>query len=204
MGQRGSRPQPETRVLLLGLDSAGKSTLLYKLKYNESVDTVPTIGFNVEMIEAKKRRERVALTVWDVGGQKTMRHYWKSFYQDTAGLVFVVDSSDRRRLDEARRELDHALRSEFLRGLPVVILANKQDLPEAVSVTEITERFNLKKMCAERDWFVQPCSAVTGAGLVEGFQKVANLLKLPSEDVQDNIKETVQYLRSKSVKSMGL
>uniref|UniRef100_A0A4W5LBF9 ADP-ribosylation factor-like protein 14 n=1 Tax=Hucho hucho TaxID=62062 RepID=A0A4W5LBF9_9TELE len=161
---RGSRPQPEARVLLLGLDSAGKSTLLYKLKYNESVNTVPTIGFNVEMIEAKKKRETVALTVWDVGGQKTMRHYWESFYQDTAGLVFVVDSSDRRRLEEARRELDRALSSEFLRGLPVVILANKQDLLEAVSITEITERFHLRTMSAERDWFVQPCSAVTGAG----------------------------------------
>lgn len=180
MGLRESRPQPEARVLLLGLDSAGKSTLLYKLKYNQSVNTVPTIGFNVEMIEAKKR-SGIALIVWDVGGQKQMRHHWKSFYQDTAGLVFVVDSSDRQRLDEVRRELEHTLRSELLRGRPVVILANKQDLPGAASVTEIMEQLNLRKMCYAREWFVQPCSAVTGAGLTEGFQRVAHLVKSPSE-----------------------
>lgn len=201
MGQKGSTPQPEARVLLLGLDSAGKSTLLYKLKYSESVITVPTIGFNVEMIEAKKKQGKVHLTVWDVGGQRNMRHHWKSFHQDTAGLVFVVDSSDRRRLDEARRELEHTLRSELLRGRPVVVLANKQDVNGAATVTEITELFNLKKVCAHRDWFVQPCSAVTGTGLVEGFQRVAHLLKFPSEDniIQyhsHSISNTVQYIRS--------
>uniref|UniRef100_A0A3P9AIP3 Uncharacterized protein n=1 Tax=Esox lucius TaxID=8010 RepID=A0A3P9AIP3_ESOLU len=67
MGQGGSRHRAEARVLLLGLDSAGKSTILYRLKYNESVCTVPTVGFNVAVIEAKKRRGRIDLTVWDVG-----------------------------------------------------------------------------------------------------------------------------------------
>ncbi|XP_067310337.1 ADP-ribosylation factor-like protein 14 [Pseudorasbora parva] len=198
MGISGSRHKPEARILLLGLDGAGKSTLLYKLKYNEDFHTVPTIGFNVEMIEAKKNRDKIFLTVWDVGGQIKMRAHWRNFYQDTAGIVFVVDSSDVKRLDEAKGILEQTLKSEHLRRLPVVVLANKQDIVGAATVTEITEQFNLRKSCSERDWFIQPCSALSGAGLVDGFRRMAHLVKkTPSED--NNIKETVKYIRSKSV-----
>ncbi|KAM4605396.1 ADP-ribosylation factor-like protein 14 [Polymixia lowei] len=202
MGQQGSK-QPEARVLLLGLDNAGKSTLLYKQKYNVSVGTVPTIGFNVEMIEARKSGKNIALTVWDVGGQERMRQYWKSYHQDAAAIVFVVDSSDTARLDEARQELERTLSSDHLRGLPVVVLANKQDVNGALTVMDITERFNLRKMCSGRHWFVQPCSASIGFGLEEGFRRVAHLIKLPSdpEMIKDNIRDTVHYIRSKSTKS---
>jgi len=197
MGLSGSRHKPEARILLLGLDGAGKSTLLYKLKYNEDFHTVPTIGFNVEMIEAKKNRDKIFLTVWDVGGQTKMRAHWRNFYQDTAGIVFVVDSSDIKRLDEAKGTLEQTLKSEHLRGLPVVVLANKQDIVGAATVTEITEQFNLRKSCSERDWFIQPCSALTGAGLVDGFRRMAHHVKKTPED--NNIKETVKYIRSKSL-----
>ncbi|KAF7652964.1 hypothetical protein LDENG_00088780 [Lucifuga dentata] len=199
MGQRGAK-QPEAQILLLGLDNAGKSTLLYKVKYNTCVSTVPTIGFNVEMIEARKSRKNIALTVWDVGGQGRMRQCWKSFHQDTAAVVFVLDCSDTQRLDEARRELENTLRSEQLRGRPLVILANKQDVNGALTVTDITERFNLRKLCSGRDWFVQPCSASTGFGVQEGFKRVAQMVRLPSESgmMKDNIKDTVHYLRSNS------
>uniref|UniRef100_A0A672K0I3 ADP-ribosylation factor-like 14 n=1 Tax=Sinocyclocheilus grahami TaxID=75366 RepID=A0A672K0I3_SINGR len=108
MGHSGSRHKPEARILLLGLDGAGKSTLLYKLKYNEDFHTVPTIGFNVEMIEAKKNKDKITLTVWDVGGQVKMRAYWRNFYQDTAGIVFVVDSSDIKHLDMAKSYVHNA------------------------------------------------------------------------------------------------
>lgn len=197
MGQWGSK-QPEAQILLLGLDNAGKSTLLYKLKHNMCVSTVPTIGFNVEMIEARKSRKDIALTVWDVGGQGKMRKYWKSFHLDAAAVVFVVDSSDTQRLDEARRELENTLRSEQLRGRPLVILANKQDVNGALTVTDITERFNLRKLCSGRDWFIQPCSASTGVGVQEGFKRVAQMVKLPSDSgiVKENIKDKVHYLRS--------
>uniref|UniRef100_A0A673N5G6 ADP-ribosylation factor-like protein 14 n=1 Tax=Sinocyclocheilus rhinocerous TaxID=307959 RepID=A0A673N5G6_9TELE len=157
MGHSGSRHKPEAQILLLGLDGAGKSTLLYKLKYNEDFHTVPTVGFNVEMIEIK------------------MRAHWRNFYQDTAGIVFVVDSSDIKRLDEAKSVLEQTLKGDHLRGLPVVVLANKQDIVGAAMVTEITEQFNLIKSCSDRDWFIQPCSALTGAGLVDGFRRVAHL-----------------------------
>lgn len=205
MGQQGSK-QPEVRVLLLGLDNAGKSTLLYKLKFNSCVNTVPTIGFNVEMIEAKRSKRNIALTVWDVGGQGQMRQYWKSFHQDTAAVVFVVDSSDTQRLDEARRELENTLRSDQLRGRPLVVFTNKQDVNGALTVTDITERFNLRKICSDRNWFVQPCSASTGFGVEEGFQRVAQMLKLPSDPgmiMKDNFRDTVHYLRSMSTSTKG-
>lgn len=176
MGLRGSK-QPEAHVLLLGLDNAGKSTLLYKLKHNACVSTVPTIGFNVEMFDARKNRKSIALTVWDVGGQGKMREHWTSFYQDAAAVVFVVDSSSRGRLEEARRELENTLRSEQLRGRPLVLLANKQDVNGALTVTEIKDKFNLNKICSDRDWFVQPCSASTGFGVEEAFRRVVQMVK---------------------------
>ncbi|XP_069367908.1 ADP-ribosylation factor-like protein 14 [Paralichthys olivaceus] len=199
MGLRGSK-LPEVQVLLLGLDNAGKSTLLYKLKHNACVNTVPTIGFNVEMLEARKSRKTIALTLWDVGGQGKMREHWRSFHQDAAAVVFVVDSSDRTRLEEARRELDKTLRSEQLTGRPLILLANKQDVNGALTVTEIKDRFNLEKMCHGRDWFVQPCSASTGFGVEEAFRRVVQLVKLPSDPaaMKDNIKDTVHYLRASS------
>lgn len=111
MGAHGSKCQKQAQVLLLGLDGSGKTTLLYKLKYNENVTTVPTVGFNVETLETD--RSSPSLTVWDVGGQKRMRPHWKHHYVDTAGLVFVVDSWDQRRMDEARKELHRVTEPVF-------------------------------------------------------------------------------------------
>ncbi|KAL6489832.1 hypothetical protein MHYP_G00001770 [Metynnis hypsauchen] len=198
MGLKGSK-LPEARVLLLGLDGAGKSTLLYKLKYNERFQTIPTVGFNVEMFDAKQNRRKITVTVWDVGGQKIMRAHWKNFYEETSGLLFVVDCSDKGRLDEAKRELEHTLRSEELEELPVVILANKQDVGGALTATELTEKFNLRKVCSDRNWFVQPCSAVSGVGLEDGFRRMVHFVKTTDDA---NIKETVKYLRSKSMKTI--
>lgn len=115
MGMHGSKSQKQAQVLLLGLDGSGKTTLLYKLKYNENVMTVPTVGFNVETLETD--RSSPSLTVWDVGGQKRMRPHWKHHYTDTAGLVFVVDSWDKKRLDEARKELHRVTQSQNFRFL---------------------------------------------------------------------------------------
>ncbi|KAL6104523.1 arl14 [Pungitius sinensis] len=176
MGLQWSK-QPGAQVLLLGLDDAGKSTLLYKLKHNACVGTVPTIGFNVEMFEARKNRKNIAVTLWDVGGQRKMREHWPSFYQDVAAVVFVVDSSGRQRLEEARRELENTLRSEHLRGRPLVVVANKQDVDGALTVTEIKDMFDLKKICSDRDWFIQPCSASTGFGVEEAFRRVVQMVK---------------------------
>merc|ERR1739848_588727 len=91
----------EMRILMVGLDAAGKTTILYKLKLGEIVTTIPTIGFNVETVEYKN----ISFTVWDVGGQDKIRPLWRHYFQNTQGLIFVVDSNDRDRMGEARDEL---------------------------------------------------------------------------------------------------
>lgn len=188
-------------MLLLGLDSAGKSTLLYRLKYNEAVVTAPTVGFNVEMVEAE--RKAPSLTVWDVGGQRGMRPHWEQYFADTAGVVFAVDCADRQRLPEARRELERVLRSRGLRRAPLVVLANKQDVAGAVGAEELTERLGLRTQCADRLWFVQPCSARTGAGLEAGFRRMVHFIKTPSLLTDNPISHTVSSLRSSAMSAMG-
>ena len=88
----------QIRFLMVGLDAAGKTTILYKLKLGEIVTTIPTIGFNVETVEYKN----ISFTVWDVGGQDKIRPLWRHYFQNTQGLIFVVDSNDRERIGEAR------------------------------------------------------------------------------------------------------
>ena len=105
---------------------SGKTTILYKLKLNETVSTIPTIGFNVETVQPAKG---VSFTVWDVGGQEKIRQLWRHYYQNCQGLVFVVDSSDRERLPEVKNELFGVLNSIEMLDVPFVLLANKQDLP---------------------------------------------------------------------------
>ncbi|EGW02041.1 ADP-ribosylation factor-like protein 14 [Cricetulus griseus] len=165
----------QAHILLLGLDSAGKSTLLYRLKLAETFTTIPTIGFNVEMVQLPSG---LPLTVWDVGGQEKMRTVWDCYCENADGLVYVVDcSDDKRRLEDSRREFKHILKNEHIKNAPVVILANKQDLPGALSAEDITRMFKVKKLCSNRNWYVQPCSAVTGEGLDAGFRKLTEFVK---------------------------
>ena len=98
----------DMRILMVGLDAAGKTTILYKLKLGEVVTTIPTIGFNVETVEYKN----ISFTVWDVGGQDKIRNLWRHYYQNTQGLIFVVDSNDKARIDDARNELHKMLQEE--------------------------------------------------------------------------------------------
>ena len=111
----------------VGLDAAGKTTILYKLKLGEIVTTIPTIGFNVETVEYKN----ISFTVWDVGGQDKIRPLWRHYFQNTQGLIFVVDSNDRDRVSEARDELHRMLNEDELRDAVLLVFANKQDLPNA-------------------------------------------------------------------------
>ncbi len=96
----------DAKILMLGLDGAGKTTALYKLKLNETVSTVPTIGFNVETVRPTKN---VSFTVWDVGGQEMLRNLWKHYFQGCNGLIFIVDSSDTNRIALAKEELEWIL-----------------------------------------------------------------------------------------------
>ena len=102
----------QMRILMVGLDAAGKTTILYKLKLGEIVTTIPTIGFNVETVEYKN----ISFTVWDVGGQDKIRPLWRHYYQNTQGLIYVVDSSDKERVEESREELHKMLNEDELKG----------------------------------------------------------------------------------------
>ncbi|XP_021014837.1 ADP-ribosylation factor-like protein 14 [Mus caroli] len=165
----------QAHILLLGLDSAGKSTLLYRLKFAETLATIPTIGFNVEMVQLQSS---LTLTVWDVGGQEKMRTVWDCYCENAHGLMYVVDCSEgKKRLEDSRKEFKHILKNEHIKNTPVVILANKQDLPGALSAEDITRMFKVKKLCSNRNWYVQPCCAVTGEGLDDGFRKLTEFLK---------------------------
>ncbi|XP_073539454.1 LOW QUALITY PROTEIN: uncharacterized protein [Phyllobates terribilis] len=163
----------EARILLLGLDAAGKTTILYKLKLNETVTTIPTVGFNVETVEPIRN---VKFTVWDVGGQDKIRSLWKYYYQNTDGLIFVVDSADPERFEEARAELIAILETDEMRGVPFVVLANKQDLLRAKPPGEVSEELGLRKIRGHQ-WHVQGCCATTGDGLVEGLEILTDLVK---------------------------
>jgi len=160
----------EMRILMLGLDAAGKTTILYKLKLGEVVSSVPTIGFNVETVEYKK----IKFTVWDVGGQDKIRLLWRHYYQNTQGLIFVVDSSDKERVELAKEELHRMLGEEELRDAVVLVFANKQDLG-VMSVAEVTEKMGLHTLRG-RDWYVQGTCAMTGDGLYEGLDWLSKSL----------------------------
>ncbi|CAE8607748.1 unnamed protein product [Polarella glacialis] len=161
----------EMRILMVGLDAAGKTTILYKLKLGEVVTTIPTIGFNVETVEYKN----ISFTVWDVGGQDKIRPLWRHYYQGTQGLIFVVDSNDRDRVEDAREELNKMLNEDEMREAILLVFANKQDLPNAMPAAEVTEKLGLQNM-RNRQWFIQSACATTGDGLYEGLDWLSRTL----------------------------
>ncbi|VAI38808.1 unnamed protein product [Triticum turgidum subsp. durum] len=140
----------EMRILMVGLDAAGKTTILYKL--------------NVETVEYKN----ISFTVWDVGGQDKIRPLWRHYFQNTQGLIFVVDSNDRDRVVEARDELHRMLNEDELRDAVLLVFANKQDLPNAMNAAEITDKLGLHSL-RQRHWYIQSTCATTGEGLYEGL-----------------------------------
>lgn len=154
------------KVAIIGLDNAGKTTMLYRLKRNDEViATVPTIGFNVETVHCKG----ISFDCWDIGGQERVRPLWRYYFQGTNALIFVIDSSDIQRVPEARRELHkYVLLDESLRGAPILVFANKQDVPNSPSVEELSEELGLP-LQSQHPIRVQGCSATGGEGIFEGL-----------------------------------
>nr|XP_048313890.1 ADP-ribosylation factor-like protein 2 isoform X2 [Myodes glareolus] len=114
----------ELRLLMLGLDNAGKTTILKKFN-GEDVDTIsPTLGFNIKTLEHRGFK----LNIWDVGGQKSLRSYWRNYFESTDGLIWVVDSADRQRMQDCQRELQSLLVEEVRPGLlPAACAVIRQD-----------------------------------------------------------------------------
>ncbi|OXA57900.1 ADP-ribosylation factor-like protein 1 [Folsomia candida] len=153
----------EMRILILGLDGAGKTTILYRLQVGEVVTTIPTIGFNVEQ-------------VWDLGGQTSIRPYWRCYYANTDAILYVVDSADRDRIATSKAELVAMLGEEELKSAILVVLANKQDMEGALSVSEVYQALGLEQL-KSRTFQIFKVSALKGQGLDEAMQFLSESLK---------------------------
>ena len=150
--------------MLLGLANAGKTTILYKLQLGEVIAAHPTIGSNVEEIV----HGRIRLQVWDLGGQESLRASWRTYFTAAEAVIFVVDSADTHNTLLAKMELFNLILDENLRGAPILVFANKSDLPVAVSAQEISNLLHLDEI-RNHDWHIQACSAILGDGLSEGI-----------------------------------
>merc|ERR1711924_372037 len=126
---------------------------------------MPTQGFNIKSLV----HDGFKLNVWDIGGQKTIRPYWSNYFEASDALVYVIDSSDKRRLEESGAELTELLQEDKLAGIPLLIFANKQDLLQAMGADDITEALGLSQI-ADRQWNIQACSAKEGDGLSDGME----------------------------------
>lgn len=162
----------EARILVLGLDNAGKTTILYRLQVGTVVSTIPTIGFNVETVTYKN----IKFQVWDLGGQTSIRPYWRCYYPNTQAIIYVVDSSDTERVSTSRQEFHAILEEEELKDAVILVYANKQDLPGALSEVQITEGLGLAEI-KNRQWAIFKTSAIKGEGLWEGMEWLSNTLK---------------------------
>ncbi|EDV45267.1 ADP-ribosylation factor-like protein 4A isoform X2 [Drosophila erecta] len=139
--------QATLHVVMLGLDSAGKTTALYRLKFDQYLNTVPTIGFNCEKVQCTLGKAKgVHFLVWDVGGQEKLRPLWRSYTRCTDGILFVIDSVDTERMEEAKMELMRTAKCPDNQGVPVLILANKQDLPNACGAMELEKLLGLNEL----------------------------------------------------------
>jgi small GTP-binding protein len=145
--------------------------VLYKLKLGDHVTTIPTIGFNVETVEYKGFN----MNIWDVGGQYRIRALWRHYYHNTQGLIWVVDSNDVGRIEEARDELHKLLEEDELREAVVLVYANKQDLPNAIRPAELGNKLGLHQV-TNRPWQVQGTCATTGDGLYEGLDWLGEMI----------------------------
>ncbi len=155
----------QCKILMLGLDAAGKTTILYQLKLGEMATTTPTLGVNVESITYKN----IEFTVMDMGGQDKLRQLWQHYYEGTEALIFVVDSADEERLVEAKNELQKLMKEETLKDALLLVYANKQDLPEALSMQAVADGLEITEI-KNRVWYIQACSAQSGDGLTEGLE----------------------------------
>ncbi|KAJ2767335.1 ADP-ribosylation factor-like protein 2 [Coemansia nantahalensis] len=157
--------EKEIRILVLGLDNAGKTTIMKRLT-GESIDSVsPTLGFNITTLECDSYK----VNFWDVGGQRTIRPYWRNYFEQTEGIIWVVDSADRRRMGDCAAELAALLKEDKLAGASLLVFANKQDIAGAMSDDDIKGALGLDALTTHH-WAIRPCSAVTGANLMDGLQ----------------------------------
>lgn len=190
----------DVRILLLGLDSAGKTTILYRLKLDEVVTTVPTIGFNVESIQYRD----LHFTAWDIGSRDKIRPLFRHYYKGADAVVFVIDSHDPERLDELNYDvIKPAVGAEELSSAVFLFLANKIDLSHTLSTEDISERLGLRYL--KHTWNILPVSAVTGEGLYPALDwlctKLGSLQARKATSVPDMDKPHCEDARNSAVET---
>ncbi len=169
------RAEKKAKILVLGLDSAGKTTLMKYVKTREYQPSVPTIGQNIDTINF----EGWGITIVDVAGQSQFRFLWDIHYAGSSAAIFVIDSADIERLPEARDVLKtHLFNNPYLEKIPVLIIANKQDLPEAIQAPLLIQLLGLHIEMRDRTFTVFDCSALNGRGVYEAFTWLVNQLEM--------------------------
>mmetsp|Transcript_3181 Transcript_3181/g.7622 ORF Transcript_3181/g.7622 Transcript_3181/m.7622 type:complete len:224 (+) Transcript_3181:173-844(+) len=160
------------KIVIVGLNNAGKTTVLYKLHLGEVVLTQPTIGSNVEEV----KHDNITFQVWDLGGQERLRASWSTYFQETDAVVFVVDSNDQENMVLAKMELFNVVLQEDLKYACLLVLANKQDIVGCRNAGEIAQDLSLTTI-RTHEWQIQSCCALTGEGLQEGLEWIATRIR---------------------------
>ena len=171
-----SRSRNNFKIIILGIQNAGKTTILYRLSIGQLVKTTPTIGSNVEEISYNN----VKLQAWDLGGQESTRSIWDVYFTNTDAIVYVIDTHDET-YDDSKTQFYKLLKNEALKNAIILIYANKQDLPGAKSVGEIIQIYELDTI-KDHIWHIQPCSAQTGEGLITGMKWLSDQLVFKSNN----------------------
>ena len=169
----GRSGQIEKRILLLGLDNAGKTSILLHFKENSFMpSSVPTVGLNIEQVHFRD----YVLTFWDVGGQATK--LWKHYFDRVDGLIFVIDSTDKTRLAKAKSELQRVGRDPALQQVPYLLMFNKIDLADQrIPLEEIIQKIDVEELSQNRVINFQECSAMTGEGIWEGLTTLIEIFE---------------------------
>ena len=159
------------KIIILGVQEAGKTTILYRLSLGQFVKTSPTIGSNVEELTYNN----VKFQAWDLGGQESIRTLWDVYYVNTDAVIYVIDSKNDENFEISKSEFYKVLSNKNLKNSIILIFANKQDLPGAKNINKIVEDYELNKI-KDHIWHIQPCSAVNGEGLVNGIKWLSDQL----------------------------
>lgn len=160
------------KTLVLGLNNAGKTSILYALQLGKLVPTQPTLGSNCEELTWGN----VSFIAWDLGGQELLRHSWSLFYSNTDAVIFVVDSADPGTFPLVATEMHRALSHPDLANACVLVFANKQDLTTAVAPVDVAKALGLDRLTA-RHWTILGCSAASQEGLRVGLAWIADHVK---------------------------
>ena len=159
------------KIIILGMQNAGKTTILYRLSLGQLVKTTPTIGSNVEELTYNN----VKFQAWDLGGQESTRSVWDVYYMNTDAIVYVIDSMDDEYYEESKIQFHKMLNNPALKNATILIFANKQDLPGAKTVNKLIEDYEFDKI-KSHIWHIQSCSALKGEGLVTGIKWLSEQL----------------------------